>query len=396
MRRVLTALNLEWTVVLPALLLLLAGLAAIQSAKLDEGSGLVWRQLAFIGAGSIGGWLLMRVGVLTLSTKAYVLYAISIAVLALMPLVLTPDRHDTVRWIPLGFGFKLQPSEFVKLALVLALARHLRHAGVTNTFRSYFTPLLLTAVPWFLIMRQPDLGSSLVLLPVLVAMVVVSGARPRHILLIVLAAGVLVPAAYFTPGVLKDYQKERVDAFLESPGRLLADLREKQAAGQHDEARLVQSSLSKLRRGTGYQQFHSLLAVGSGGLSGQGWGNGVQNRADLLPAKHTDFIFAVLGEEFGLLGGLALLGLQLALTAAILAVAHRTREPFGRLVCVGIATLLGSQAIINMAIATGLLPVTGLTLPLVSYGGSSMLATLLGIACVLDIARRRVDVFFEQ
>lgn len=397
MRSRLENLRVDWPVLLPALLLVLLGLASIYSARLDDdGGALVLRQLAFVFAGALGGWLLARVGVLKLSRHAFELYAVGLLVLAAMPLLLTPDRHGTVRWVPLPMGFKLQPSEFVKLSLVFVLARHLQHAGVTNTLRSYLAPLLLTVLPWFLIMRQPDLGSSLVLLPVLLAMVVVSGARPRHVLLVALMAGVLAPAAYFVPGVLKPYQKERIDAYFASPSALLEDVQEKYAQGDAEGARASRAELGKLRRGANYQQFHSIMAVGSGGLTGAGWTHGVQNRADLLPHRHTDFIFAVVGEEFGLTGGLLVLLLHGALAAAILGVAYRTREPFGRLVCVGVATLMGGQALINVAIATGMLPVTGLTLPLVSYGGSSMLATLLALACVLDISRRRVDVFFEQ
>ncbi|GJM20803.1 MAG: rod shape-determining protein RodA [Planctomycetota bacterium] len=397
MRARLAALRLDGTVLVPALLLITLGLAAIYSAKLDEDAGsLVVRQLLFVLAGSLGGWLLARLGVLKLSRHAFELYALGLLVLLVMPWLLTPDRHGTVRWVPLPLGFKLQPSEFVKLSLVLVLARHLQHAGVTNTLRSYLGPLLLTVLPWFLIMRQPDLGSSLVLLPVLLAMVVVSGARPRHVVLVALMAGVLAPAAYFVPGVLKPYQKERIDAYFASPSALLEDVQEKYAEGDSEGARASRRELIKLRRGANFQQFNSIMAVGSGGLTGAGWTHGVQNRADQLPHRHTDFIFAVVGEEFGLAGGVLVLLLHGALAAAILGVAYRTREPFGRLVCVGVATLVGGQAMINVAIATGMLPVTGLTLPLVSYGGSSMLASLLALACVLDISRRRVDVFFEQ
>jgi rod shape determining protein RodA len=122
----------------------------------------------------------------------------------------------------------------------------------------------------------------------------------------------------------------------------------------------------------------------------------VQNRGNRVPVRHADFIFAIIGEEWGLLGTTAVVALYAWLLAAILGVAHRTREPFGRLVCVGVAALIGGQALMNLGIATGMLPVTGLPLPLVSYGGSSVVATILGLACVLDVARTRVTVFFES
>jgi rod shape determining protein RodA len=284
----------------------------------------------------------------------------------------------------------------MKLALVLALARHLQHRGVTNTWSSYALPFFATVVPWFFVMRQPDLGSSLVLLPVLLAMITVSGARGRHIALVAAGALLLVPVAYFVPGVLHDYQKQRVEAFMRPIPSLVEDALELRQARQHEEARALEAELSQLKRGTGRQQFYSVVAIGSGGLLGAGLSDGIQNRGNRLPVRHADFIFAVIGEEWGLLGTTTVVLLYAALLSAILGVAWRTREPFGRLVCVGVAAIIGGQTLLNLGIAVGLLPVTGLPLPLVSYGGSSVVSTLLGIACVLAIARRSEPVFFEE
>jgi rod shape determining protein RodA len=284
----------------------------------------------------------------------------------------------------------------MKLGLVLALARHLRHQGVTDTWRSSVVPFLLTAVPWFFVMRQPDLGSSLVMLPVFLAMLWVSGARLRHVLLVFGAVALMLPLAYVVPGLLEPYQKDRLDAFLTPIPARVAEARDLRDQHEHDAARALERQIAELKRGTGYQQFYSVVAVGSGGLTGAGLGRGIQNRGNRLPVRHADFIFAVIGEELGLAGTLAVVLLYAWLAAGILAVAHRTREPFGRLLSVGIGALVGGQALMNLGIATGLLPVTGLPLPLVSYGGSSVLATMVALGCVLDVGRRRVDVFFEE
>ena len=138
------------------------------------------------------------------------------------------------------------------------------------------------------------------------------------------------------------------------------------------------------------------MAIGSGGFSGEGLSQGLQNRSYGVAVRHADFVFAMVGEEWGLLGGTLVVVLYAWLLAGILGVAWRTREPFGRMVCVGVAGMIGGQALMNLGIATGMLPVTGLPLPLVSYGGSSVVATLLALACVLDVSRRSEHVFFEE
>lgn len=388
--------EIAWTVVLPALALAALGMTFIASATAESSSSLWLRQLLFVGAGMVAVLVLCLLGIQRLRDASMEIYALLVAILLLMPLFAEPTTVGSDRWIRLPLGFKLQPSEFMKLGLVLALARHLQHRGVTNTWGSYLPPFLLMAIPWICVARQPDLGSSLVLLPVFVAMVSVSGARLRHVLMLGVGSLVLVLLAYHTPGVLKPYQKERLDAFATSIPTRVAEAREMRMAREHGRAREIEQEISRLKQGTGFQQFYSVVAIGSGGLSGAGLGQGLQNRSNRLPVRHSDFIYAVIGEEWGLAGSVTVVLLYMALTAGILGVAHRTREPFGRLVCVGVASLIAGQAFMNLGIATGMLPVTGLPLPLVSYGGSSTLATALGLGCVLDVARRRTAVFFEQ
>ncbi len=394
--RLLDRLAIEWPVVVPMVGLLGFGFLFIWSATLEDVSDLLPRQLLFAAAGAVAIGVVCKLGCGWIADTSMLVYSVLLGILVVLPLLAESSSVGSDRWITLPFGFKLQPSEFMKVGLVLALARHLQHRGVTNTWRSYVMPFLLTAVPWFFVMKQPDLGSSLVMLPVFVAMVWTSGARPRHVALVGTAVAVLLPAAYLVPGVLEPYQKDRLDAFLTPIPSRVAEARGLRDRHEHEKARALEAEISELKRGTGYQQFYSVVAVGSGGLTGAGIGNGIQNRGNRLPVRHADFIFAVIGEELGLAGTLGVVLLYAMLLAAILGVAYRTREPFGRLVCVGVAALVGGQALFNLAIATGLLPVTGLPLPLVSYGGSSILATMVALGCVLDVARRRVDVFFEE
>ena len=396
MTRARARVHVEWAVVVPALALLTYGLVFIQSATQSEGSGLWHKQLVFAVAGAVTTLVVMRIGTRRLLDVSFEIYAALIVVLLVLPMLPGSESLGSARWIPLGFGLKLQPSEFMKLGLVLALARHLRHRGVTNTWVSYLGPFLLLALPWFLVMRQPDLGTSLVLLPVTLAMVTVSGARLRHVVGVALALLALVVVAYEVPGILKPYQRDRLRAFETSIPALMDSARELREVRDRDNSRAVEEEISQLKRGTGYQQFYSVVAIGSGGVTGTGLGRGLQNRSNRLPVRHSDFVFAVIGEETGLAGSVGLVLLSAMLTAAVLGVAHRTREPYGRLVCVGVGALIAGQSFMNLGIATALLPVTGLTLPLVSYGGSSLLATCAGLGCVLDVARRRTSVFFEQ
>jgi rod shape determining protein RodA len=385
-----------WPVLLPTLGLSAVGALFVWSTTHASATPLWGRQFAFLGAGLLLSVVVLRVGVRQLAALSWPAYLVLLGLLLAMPLLADGGGADTDRWIALPFGFKLQPSEFVKLGLVFVLARHLQHRGVTNTWRSYAAPFLITAIPWFLVMRQPDLGSSLVLLPVFMAMVTVSGARARHVVLLVLSALVLLPTAYFVPGVLRDYQRDRLDAFLKPIPSLMEDARELRQQRDHEAAQVIEERINDLKRGTGRQQYYSVVAIGSGGLLGAGLGDGIQNQGNRVPVRHADFVFAIIGEEWGLFGSSLVLGLYAALLSAVLGVGYRTREPFGRLVCVGVAAMIGGQALMNLGIATGMLPVTGLPLPLVSYGGSSLVSTLLALACVADIARRRETVFFES
>jgi cell division protein FtsW (lipid II flippase) len=290
-------------------------------------------------------------------------YLIFLAALILLALVYwSPAINGSHRWLRIGpIGF--QPSEFAKVAFVLALGRYLMHRENYRRMRGLGAPLLLATLPVVLILKEPDLGTASVFLPVLFLMLFVAGARRADLLWLLLAGLMLLP---FLWTQMNPYQKSRIAALLNQP-----------SAQQHptgDTAQLYQAK--------------RMLALG--GV----WGSFFSGQAtdDLaaynLPERHTDFIFCVVGERFGLPGIAAVLILYGLLVARAIAIAMATREPFGRLVAAGIAALIGVQALINSGVAVGLLPVTGLPLPMVSSGGSGLIAHALALGLLMNIALR--------
>ncbi|HKE00802.1 MAG TPA: FtsW/RodA/SpoVE family cell cycle protein [Planctomycetota bacterium] len=292
--------------------------------------------------------------------NAYAFYALAVFGLVVV-LAFGRVVNGSRRWLDLPAGLKLQPSDFAKLALALALARFLAARPRARTWGGIAAVLALTALPMLLTLGEPDLGTALVFVPVAAASLDVAGASRRRLAALALAAAlVATPLAAFG---LRGYQLQRIETWWRqdnlSPSEKLAE---------------------------GYHLERSKIAIGTGGIFGQGLGEGPQNRNDLLPERHTDFILSVVAEELGLVGALAVLALELALPLGCLVIALRVREPFARIGIVGIAAQLGAQSVVNIGVATGTLPTTGIALPLVSYGGSSALVTLAGIALALNLA----------
>jgi rod shape determining protein RodA len=294
------------------------------------------------------------------------------------------------RWFDAILDFRVQPSELMKPLLVLALARWLEFRPEPERLRDLVVPLLLTLVPCILIKIEPDLGTALLLLPVPAAMLWVAGARRVHYVGGALLVAVLVPAVCFSP-LLHDYQKERVKTFLQSVPELSAQALEARRAGDLELARSLSRELIDHQRGAGYQSHCSQTSIGSGGLTGKGLGQGPQNQLEYLPARHTDFIFAVIAEEWGLVGAGAVVVLFLLLGASFLSVASGTRDRFSQLVSVGAAACIVPQAFANVAMTCGLIPVTGIPLPFISQGGSSVLSSFLLLGIVVAAARSRRD-----
>jgi len=269
------------------------------------------------------------------------------------------------RWIDLKV-FDLQPSEFAKVIIIISLARHLvSREGNFDSIFSIIPSFMHVALPMALIFLQPDLGTSLVFIAILYGMLFIAGARVRHLLLYaVVGIGVGFPILW---SKLKLYQKMRLTVFINPESDPLV---------------------------YGYQLIQSMIAIGSGGLRGKGLFEGTQSQLEFLPAQHTDFIFSVLAEEMGFIGGVVLLLLFLLLIYRVIRTASLARDTFGALICIGVASMLTFQVLVNIGMTISIMPVTGLPLPFMSYGGSQVLANLIALGLVLNIGMRRHKLMF--
>ncbi len=365
--------NIDGWLVLTVAALCLAGLLFIGSATSDDAlfGAQQGRQSLFVVVGLGIGFFLLLPHYVHIMRASWFLYAVAVLALVGLPFF-APSINGARRWYAFP-GFSIQPSEFAKIAVVLALAALLRFKSRAKTFEGLVVPMLVAAVPALLILKQPDLGSSLVFGPVLLAMCYAAGASARSILLLLaIAAGVMVVAYFY---LMHDYQVARVETWREH--------------WSWNDSNLHTHDVREMIRGKGFQPWQALIAMGSGGWAGHGLGLGPQNRYDFLPYRSEDYLFAVVGEEGGYLGCLLILGLIAVLVLGLLNIAARTRERFGRLVCVGVAAWLGSQSLFHVAVCGWLIPSTGLPLPLLSYGGSSTLAMLLALAICINIGARR-------
>lgn len=291
---------------------------------------------------------------------AYPLYGIALLLLVGVELF-GATRMGAQRWLDIG-PLSLQPSELMKVGIVLALARyyHQLDARKTGTVLWIVPPFLMIVAPVALVMHQPDLGTSLMILFAGVSVMFLGGLLWR-----IIAAGAIVAvggAIFAYSSILHEYQRERVNVFL----------------GITDDP-----------LGAGYHVLQSKIAIGSAGLFGRGYLQGTQSQLDFLPEKHTDFIFTMIVEEFGLLGGALVLGLFGALMALTMQVALRARSLFGKLAAAGIAATLACYVFINTAMVIGLVPVVGIPLPIISFGGTAMFTLLAGYAIVLSIDLHR-------
>ncbi len=354
--------------------LLLCATAGIGFAMLYSAAGgnfdpWASRQMIRFSAG-----LAMLVAVAVIDVRLWLRYAYAIYFLALA-LLMAVEVGGSVgmgaqRWIDLGV-ITIQPSEVMKLALVLALARffHVTRIEDVNRFVYMIPPLVMVVAPAALVLRQPDLGTALMLMMVGGAMFFVAGIRLWKFAAVGVAGLASVPVVW---QFLREYQQQRVLTFFNPESDPL---------------------------GAGYHIIQSKIALGSGGLFGRGFQQGTQSSLNFLPEKQTDFIFTMLAEEWGLVGGLTLLGLYLLLLVYGIAISLRCRNHFGRLVGVGVTTTFFLYVFINIAMVMGLIPIVGVPLPLISYGGTAMLVVLLGFGLLMGvyvhrdvaIGRRGVD-----
>ncbi len=344
------------------LLLFLFGLVALFSAsyqrQVSTGKNFVLNQGLWIILGMILAVLIARTSYHSFLSVSYVIFGMHIFFLILV-LIMGKTALGAQRWISIG-GIGFQPSEFVKVFTVLALARMIGdNPSCLKTKRGLIGPFLIVLLPMVLIFKQPDLGTAIVLLPVFLAMIWVGGIRLKYFMAIILSGILSLPLFWI---FLKEYQRDRLMVFINPNADPL---------------------------GAGYTINQSKIAIGSGMFFGKGWLSGTQNQLNFLPERHTDFIFSVVGEEWGFIGTTLMLGLFLLLVFRGLKIAELTKDVSGKLIAIGITTMLAIHVIINIGMTLGLMPVVGMPLPFISYGRSALTANLIAIGFLLNVQMNR-------
>ena len=357
-------------ILLIALLIASIGVLSIYSSTYQK-EGKLWqdiykRQILWIILGAAIFMFMSNLHYRRLWDWTYPLYAAALFFLFLV-FVLGVVRLGAQRWLRIAW-FNFQPSEFAKLILAIFLARYFSKKSVDDVsvlskrfgiFRGIILPFIFASIPMLLIIEQPDLGSGMILFLLFMTLLYLTGLKLRYIFIFLLIVVLPVP---FMWHLLRDYQQQRLLVFLNP-------------------------NIDPL--GAGYTIIQSKIAVGSGWLWGKGWLSGTQSQLHFLPESHTDFVFATFAEEWGFLGSSALLFLYYLLIHRGFVIAQRTNDPFGKLLAFGISLMLSIQVFINIAMNMGLAPVVGVPLPLMSYGGSSVLVTFIALGILVNIDRKR-------
>jgi rod shape determining protein RodA len=351
--------DLDWPLLIITLIICSLGVLQIYSATLDtRWHDAWWKQIVYIGIAIGIMWVVTSIDYHTLLGQVPVIYGISILAL-LATFALGRFVFGAKRWIRV-FGFNFQISEFVKLVIILVVARYLSELKRDRiTVRDLLKLGGLVGIPTALVMYQPDLGTGLTYLPILAAGILLAGIEWRHVVVILLACGLALPAGWW---VLKDYQRARLITFLDP---------------------------SRDPRGAGYQVIQSKIAVGDGGMWGRGVTRGTQTQLRFLPVPHTDFIFAAFAEEHGFVVVVVVLGLYFLLIMQIVQNAQAAPDRAGMYICMGVATLLLFHLLVNVGMVVGSMPVTGIPLPLMSSGGSNMFSVFMMLGLVNNVRLRR-------
>ena len=343
---------------LATIFLIALGLLIIYSISLGKDvttqENIFVKQLVFSLVSLVCYFIFVFIDYRNLKNISFIIYGVSLALLVFTYLLGLETRGST-RWIDLGF-FRIQPSEFMKLGLILYLSSYLSSRPAFD-LKNIIVPIVATLIPVVMILTQPDLGSALVLATISLALIFSAGLKIRYLLIFMVAVLVSLPLTYSS---LQDYQKRRVETFLNPSSDPLK---------------------------SGYNVIQSIIAVGSGQITGKGFGRGTQSHLNFLPEKHTDFIFATLSEELGLVGASLLLALMAVLSFRLVGLASSSTDPFATLIIIGVLVQLLSQFFVNVGMNIGLLPVTGITLPLISYGGSSLLGILISLGIIQSTKR---------
>ena len=355
--------DFDWTLMAIVGAICSIGVLEIYSSTHASGmAGLQWKQLMWIGIGLVGMLVISRIDYHTLMDQAPALYLIGVAGLVIV-LLIGFSRLGAKRWISLGGGVTLQVSEIMKLIIIIVLARYFTEVRTDRlTLRDLVKVGALTLVPMALILKQPDLGTALVLVPVAVVGAVLAGIEWKHLAAGAVLIALLVPLGWNMRRHLKPYQQQRIQTFL------------------HPE---------EDQRGAGYQILQSEIAVGSGGFWGKGFGKGSQNQLGFVPVRYSDFILAALAEEQGFIGVCIVLLLYLGLILRLVDNAQKAKDKAGMFVVMGVTAILGFHVLVNASMVIGYMPVTGIPLPLMSYGGSATAFVFLALGLVMNVRMRR-------
>ncbi len=358
--------HVDWPLFIVAMVIAVLGMVNLYSATsvyfntTKAGLAEIYiNQVYWLAIGGVGGAIVAAIDYRHIERFGYVIYAAGVFSLVLVS-ILARDVRGAARWINIG-SFSFQPSEFTKICLIIALAKYLHNdpKNEERTLKDLAIPAAITAVPALLVARQPDLGTALVHVLIFVAVAAITRIRRRSMVNFFLVGVTAVPLIW---QFALPYQRDRVTAFL-NPSEDLS--------------------------GSGYHAYHARIAIGNGGFFGQGYMNGIQNQHGFLPDQYSDFPYPVFAEEWGLLGTFVLLGLYGFLVLWSIRIASLARDRFGAVVAVGCGALIFWHTVINLGMASGMLPVVGMTLPLFSYGGSSVITVALAIALLMNVSMRR-------
>lgn len=360
--------NLDWIMMIAAILILTLGIVIIysvtHSGNVSAGPNDAINQIIFAIVGIFLAIVLALLDYRAFKAQTGALY-VGMIIMLVIVFVVGRFSHGAVRWIDLGF-FRFQPSELAKIFMIIVLAKYFsEHIQEMHRLKHIVISGIYTAIPVILIALQPDLGTALVFCVIWLGMILVAGIRKIYLLAVAGGIFLFIPLAF--KFLLKEYQRQRILTFLDPARDPL---------------------------GAGYNVLQATIAVGSGGLFGRGLGHGPQSQLNFLPVQHTDFIFAVLAEELGFLGAAILLALFAVLILRIVRVARLSRDNFGTFIAIGVMTMISFQLVVNVGMNLGVMPVTGITLPLVSYGGSSLLTILICIGILQSIILRHKQITF--
>ncbi len=358
--------KIDWNLTLLIIMLLIIGLVNLYSASHSSAgiNKIFFLQLGWIGVGLLAYFILTFIDYNFIKRFSVWIFGINLIALGLVPII-GKTFYGAKRWLDLGF-FRYQPSETMKLALILLLANILsKNTEISKGLSSkkLLLPIILTLIPFGLTVKQPDLGTALLYGGICASLLLFMKVQKKILLLAAISGLIAVPVAWEFG--LKEYQKNRVLTFL-SPGRD--------------------------PRGAGYNSIQSKIAIGSGQFLGKGYQQGTQSQLEFLPERHTDFVFSVLSEERGFLGAMIVLALFLMLFSTTIRIASEAKDLFGSLLIIGCTSFIFLHVFINIGMVIGILPIVGIPLPLLSYGGSSLVATMVALGLISSVSFRK-DLF---